>query len=115
MSEMRTETDSFGPLEVPADKLFGAQTARSLINFPIGTETMPEPLIRALGIVKRSAALANKRLDNLEPELADAIAQAALEVAEGKLNDHFPLSVWQTGSGTQSNMNTNEVVSNRAI
>jgi fumarate hydratase class II len=112
---MRTETDSFGPLSVPADKLFGAQTARSLINFPIGTETMPQPLIRALGIVKRSAALANKRLDNLEDTLADAIAQAALEVAEGKLDDHFPLSVWQTGSGTQSNMNTNEVVSNRAI
>ncbi|WP_300531485.1 class II fumarate hydratase [Maricaulis sp.] len=115
MSEMRTETDSFGPLEVPAEKLFGAQTARSLINFPIGTETMPVALIRALGIVKRSAALANKRLDNLEPELADAIVTAATEVAEGQWNDHFPLSVWQTGSGTQSNMNTNEVVSNRAI
>ncbi|WP_300555749.1 class II fumarate hydratase [Maricaulis sp.] len=115
MSEMRTETDSFGPLEVPAEKLFGAQTARSLINFPIGTETMPFALIRALGIVKRSAALANKRLDNLEPELADAIVTAATEVAEGQWNDHFPLSVWQTGSGTQSNMNTNEVVSNRAI
>ena len=115
MSEMRTETDSFGPLDVPADKLFGAQTARSLINFPIGTETMPKPLIRALGIVKRSAALANRKLDNLEPEYAEAIAQAALEVAEGKWDDHFPLSVWQTGSGTQSNMNTNEVVSNRAI
>ncbi|MHA6287190.1 class II fumarate hydratase [Maricaulis sp. CAU 1757] len=115
MSDKRTETDSFGPLEVPADKLYGAQTARSLINFPIGTETMPVPLIRALGIVKRSAALTNKQLGNLEPELADAIAAAALEVAEGKWNDHFPLSVWQTGSGTQSNMNTNEVVSNRAI
>ena len=115
MSEMRTETDSFGPLEVPAEKLFGAQTARSLINFPIGTETMPFALIRALGIVKRSAALANQRLDNLEPELADAIVAAATEVAEGQWNDHFPLSVWQTGSGTQSNMNTNEVVSNRAI
>ena len=115
MSEMRTETDSFGPLEVPAEKLFGAQTARSLINFPIGTETMPVALIRALGIVKRSAALANKRLDNLEPDLADAIVTAATEVAEGQWNDHFPLSVWQTGSGTQSNMNTNEVVSNRAI
>jgi fumarate hydratase class II len=115
MSEMRTETDSFGPLEVPAEKLFGAQTARSLINFPIGTETMPVALIRALGIVKRSAALANQRLDNLEPDLADAFVTAATEVAEGKWNDHFPLSVWQTGSGTQSNMNTNEVVSNRAI
>ena len=115
MSEMRTETDSFGPLQVPADKLFGAQTARSLINFPIGTETMPVPLIRALGIVKRSAALTNKQMDNLEPQLADAIVTAATEVAEGKLTDHFPLSIWQTGSGTQSNMNTNEVVSNRAI
>lgn len=115
MSEMRTETDSFGPLEVPSEKLFGAQTARSLINFPIGVETMPVPLIRALGIVKRSAALANKKLGNMEAREADAIAAAALEVAEGKWNDHFPLSVWQTGSGTQSNMNTNEVVSNRAI
>ena len=115
MSEMRTETDSFGPLEVPADKLFGAQTARSLINFPIGVETMPVPLIRALGIVKRSAALANKKMGNMDTREADAIAAAALEVAEGKLNSHFPLSVWQTGSGTQSNMNTNEVVSNRAI
>lgn len=115
MSEMRTETDSFGPLEVPSEKLFGAQTARSLINFPIGTETMPVPLIRALGVVKRSAALANKKLGNMEAREADAIAAAALEVAEGKWNDHFPLSVWQTGSGTQSNMNTNEVVSNRAI
>jgi fumarate hydratase class II len=115
MRETRTETDSFGPLEVPDEKLWGAQTARSLINFPIGTETMPKPLIRALGIVKYSAARANQRLDNLEPRLADAISRAALEVAEGKLDDHFPLSVWQTGSGTQSNMNTNEVVSNRAI
>lgn len=115
MSEMRTESDSFGPLEVPADKLFGAQTARSLINFPIGIETLPVPLIRALGVVKRCAAIANLRLDTIEPELSDAIAQAAQEVAEGKLNDHFPLSVWQTGSGTQSNMNANEVVSNRAI
>ncbi|WP_420433470.1 class II fumarate hydratase [Hyphobacterium sp.] len=115
MSETRTETDSFGPLEVPADKLYGAQSARSLINFPIGEETMPAPMVRALGIIKRSAARVNKSLGNLEPELADAIAQAAGEVAEGKWNDHFPLSVWQTGSGTQSNMNTNEVVSNRAI
>ena len=115
MSATRTETDSFGPLEVPADRYYGAQTARSLINFPIGTERQPKPVIRALGIIKRCAALANLRLDNLEPELARAIAAAALEVAEGKLDDHFPLSVWQTGSGTQSNMNANEVVSNRAI
>ena len=115
MSETRTETDSFGPLEVPNDKLYGAQSARSLINFAIGEETMPAPMIRALGIIKRSAARVNRSLGNLEPELADAIEQAAGEVAEGKWNDHFPLSVWQTGSGTQSNMNTNEVVSNRAI
>jgi fumarate hydratase class II len=115
MTEMRVETDSFGPLEVPADKLWGAQTARSLINFKIGGQTQPLPLIRALGIVKHCAAKANMALDNMEPELGEAIAAAALEVAEGKLNDHFPLVVWQTGSGTQSNMNSNEVVSNRAI
>jgi fumarate hydratase class II len=112
--KMRTETDSFGPLEVPVEMYFGAQTARSLINFPIGEETMPAPMIRALGIIKRSAALANKKLSNLDDEIADAIASAALEVAENKLDDHFPLSVWQTGSGTQSNMNSNEVISNRA-
>ncbi len=111
----RTETDSFGPLEVPADKYWGAQTQRSLGNFKIGTETMPAPLIRALGIVKRSAALANKSLDNLEPHLAQAIVQAADEVVSGALDSHFPLVVWQTGSGTQSNMNANEVISNRAI
>ncbi|MEM9669449.1 MAG: class II fumarate hydratase [Pseudomonadota bacterium] len=115
MIETRTETDSFGPLEVPADRYFGAQTARSLINFPIGNETMPAAVIRALGIIKRSAALANRRMDNIEADIADAIVQAASEVAENKLDDHFPLSVWQTGSGTQSNMNSNEVVSNRAI
>jgi len=115
MSDMRTETDSFGPLEVPADKYYGAQTARSLINFPIGEEIMPAPLIRALGIVKRSAALSNKQLGNLDTKRANAIAKAAKEVAEGKLNDNFPLSVWQTGSGTQSNMNANEVIANRAI
>ncbi|MEL6112046.1 MAG: class II fumarate hydratase [Pseudomonadota bacterium] len=111
----RTETDSFGPLQVPADKYYGAQSARSLINFDIGTETMPVPLVRALGIVKMAAAKANMALDNIDPHRGDAIARAAQEVAEGKLNDHFPLSVWQTGSGTQSNMNTNEVVANRAI
>jgi len=115
MTKMRTETDSFGPLEVPADKYYGAQTARSLINFPIGIETMPASLIRALGIVKRSAALTNKSLKNLDAKRANAIARAAKEVAEGKLDDNFPLSVWQTGSGTQSNMNANEVISNRAI
>ena len=115
MSEMRVETDSFGPLEVPADKLWGAQTARSLMNFKIGGQTQPLPLIRALGVVKHCAAKANMALDNIETEVGEAIAAAALEVAEGKLNDHFPLVVWQTGSGTQSNMNANEVVSNRAI
>jgi len=115
MAKTRIESDSFGELSVPADKYYGAQSARSLINFPIGVETMPVPLIRALGVVKRSAARANMALDNLEPKLGEAIAEAAGEVAEGKLNGHFPLSVWQTGSGTQSNMNTNEVVSNRAI
>ncbi|WP_306017568.1 class II fumarate hydratase [Oceanicaulis sp. MMSF_3324] len=115
MTEMRVETDSFGPLEVPSDKLWGAQTARSLKNFKIGGQTQPLPLVRALGVVKHCAAKANMSLDNLEPKLGDAIAAAALEVAEGKLNDHFPLVVWQTGSGTQSNMNANEVISNRAI
>lgn len=111
----RTESDSFGKLKVPADKYYGAQTARSLINFPIGIETMSPALIRALGIIKRSAALANKKAKNLDAKTCKAIVAAASEVAEGKLNDNFPLSVWQTGSGTQSNMNTNEVISNRAI
>nr|WP_321483352.1 class II fumarate hydratase [uncultured Cohaesibacter sp.] len=115
MSNVRVETDSFGPLEVPANKYYGAQTARSLINFPIGEETMPAPIVRALGIIKLSAARANLALDNMEPKIGSAIISAAEEVAEGKLNDHFPLSVWQTGSGTQSNMNANEVISNRAI
>ncbi len=115
MTTTRIESDSFGKLKVPADKYYGAQTARSLINFPIGIETMPPSMIRALGIIKRSAALANKKAKNLDAKTCKAIVQAASEVAEGKLNDHFPLSVWQTGSGTQSNMNTNEVVSNRAI
>ena len=96
--------------------MWGAQTQRSLGNFKIGTETMPLPLVRALGIVKMSAAKANMALDNLESDIGDAIVQAAEEVAEGKLNGHFPLVVWQTGSGTQSNMNSNEkVISNRAI
>ena len=111
----RTESDSFGKLKVPSDKYYGAQTARSLINFPIGIETMPPALIRALGIIKMSAAKANKSLQNLDAKRANAIVRAAKEVAEGKLDDNFPLSVWQTGSGTQSNMNANEVISNRAI
>ena len=115
MTQSRTETDSFGPLEVPADKYWGAQTQRSLGNFKIGEETMPEPMIRALGIVKMAAAKANISLDNLESDIGQAIVSAATEVANGKLNNHFPLVVWQTGSGTQSNMNANEVISNRAI
>lgn len=114
-THIRKETDSFGPLEVPADKYWGAQTQRSLGNFKIGTEKMPLPLVRALGIAKMSAAQANMALDNLPSDIGEAIVNAAAEVAEGKLNDHFPLVIWQTGSGTQSNMNANEVISNRAI
>jgi len=115
MSVTRTETDSFGPLEVPSDKYWGAQTQRSLGNFKIGDETLPSPLVRALGIVKYCAARTNIALGTIDEKLAKVIAAAALEVAEGKLDDNFPLVVWQTGSGTQSNMNANEVVSNRAI
>ena len=115
MTATRTETDSFGPLEVPEDKYWGAQTQRSLGNFKIGNETMPLPLIRALGIVKMAAAKANMELDNLDTEIGEAIVKAATEVANGALDDHFPLVVWQTGSGTQTNMNANEVISNRAI
>tara|TARA_R110000803_G_scaffold41461_4_gene89123 strand:+ start:30589 stop:31983 length:1395 start_codon:yes stop_codon:yes gene_type:complete len=111
----RIESDSFGELKVPKDKLYGAQTARSLINFPIGDETMPKPLIRALGMVKRAAAQVNMDLGLLDADIADAIIAAAEEVMAGQLDEHFPLSVWQTGSGTQSNMNCNEVISNRAI
>ncbi len=115
MAELRTETDTFGPLEVPADKLWGAQTARSLKNFPIGDERMPLPMIRALGLVKQCAAKANEKLGVLGGDIAGAIIEAAQDVIDGKLNDHFPLVVWQTGSGTQSNMNANEVIANRAI
>jgi len=115
MASYRLENDSFGELKVPADKYYGAQTARSLINFAIGVETMPKPLIRALGIVKQAAAQVNMEQGLLDASLAQAIIQAAEEVITGQLDSHFPLSVWQTGSGTQSNMNTNEVISNRAI
>jgi len=115
MKKTRIETDSFGPLEVPIEKYWGAQTQRSLENFKIGGETMPQPLVRALGIVKLAAAKTNMKLGHLEQEIGDAIVLAAQEVTEGKWNDHFPLVVWQTGSGTQSNMNANEVISNRAI
>jgi fumarate hydratase class II len=111
----RTETDSFGPIQVEADKYWGAQAQRSLQNFKIGEEKMPAPIVRALGIVKRAAAETNMELGVLKPEIGDTVVKAAQEVIEGKLNAHFPLSVWQTGSGTQSNMNANEVISNRAI
>jgi len=115
MSETRTETDSFGPLEVPADRYWGAQTQRSLINFPIGWERQPVAIVRALGVIKQGCAEANKELGHLDARRADAIVAAAGEVIAGKLDDHFPLVVWQTGSGTQSNMNANEVIANRAI
>jgi fumarate hydratase class II len=111
----RTETDSFGPIEVPADKYWGAQAERSLGNFKIGWEKQPKSVVRALGIVKRASAEVNMELGKLEPKLGQAIVAAAQEVIEGKLDAHFPLVVWQTGSGTQSNMNANEVISNRAI
>jgi fumarate hydratase class II len=111
----RTETDTFGPIAVEADKYWGAQAQRSLGNFKIGDEKMPKPVVRALGIVKRAAAETNMALGRLDPKLGEAIVAAAQEVIEGKLDAHFPLSVWQTGSGTQSNMNANEVISNRAI
>ena len=115
MTATRTETDSFGPLEVPADKYWGAQTQRSIINFPIGWERQPKPIIRALGVIKKACALVNIAQGDISPELGNAIAAAATEVIEGKFDDNFPLVVWQTGSGTQSNMNANEVISNRAI
>jgi fumarate hydratase, class II len=111
----RTETDTFGPIEVDASKYWGAQAERSLGNFKIGWEKQPKPIIRALGIVKRAAAETNMALGKLDKKLGDVIVKAAQEVIDGKLDDHFPLFVWQTGSGTQSNMNANEVISNRAI
>ncbi|MGE0410347.1 MAG: class II fumarate hydratase [Amphiplicatus sp.] len=115
MTKTRTETDSFGPIEVDASRYWGAQAERSRNNFRIGWEKQPAPIIRALGIVKRAAAETNMALGRLDPKIGEAIVKAAQEVIEGKLDDHFPLVVWQTGSGTQSNMNANEVVSNRAI
>jgi fumarate hydratase, class II len=111
----RTETDTFGPIEVDASKYWGAQAQRSLQNFKIGWEKQPAAIVRALGIVKRAAAETNMALGKLDPKLGDIIIKASQEVIEGKLDDHFPLVVWQTGSGTQSNMNANEVISNRAI
>jgi len=115
MTQTRTETDSFGPLEVPIDKYWGAQTQRSIKNFPIGWERQPLALIRALGVIKKACAQTNMENGKLKPEFGNAIQVAAQEVIDGKLDEHFPLVVWQTGSGTQSNMNANEVIANRAI
>jgi len=115
MTKTRTETDTFGPIEVAADRYWGAQAERSRGNFRIGWEKQPLPIVRALGIVKRAAAEANMELGRLDPKIGEAIVKAAQEVIDGRLDEHFPLVVWQTGSGTQSNMNANEVISNRAI
>ncbi|BCP54403.1 fumarate hydratase class II [Kaistia sp. 32K] len=115
MTTTRIETDTFGPIEVASDRYWGAQAQRSLGNFKIGLEKQPLPIVRALGVIKRAAAEVNAKLGRLDPEISKAIVAAAQEVIDGKLDDHFPLVVWQTGSGTQSNMNANEVVSNRAI
>jgi len=115
MTTIRIETDSFGPLDVPADKYWGAQTQRSIQNFPIGWERQPIAIVRALGVIKKAAAIVNESFGDLEADLSRAIQNAAQEVIEGKFDDNFPLVVWQTGSGTQSNMNANEVISNRAI
>jgi fumarate hydratase class II len=115
MLEYRTETDSMGPIRVPVDRYYGAQTARSLTHFAIGGDTMPRAVVRAFGTLKKAAALTNKALGLLAADKCDLICKAADEVIAGKLDDHFPLRIWQTGSGTQSNMNVNEVISNRAI
>ena len=115
MVKKRIETDSFGPLEVPNDKYWGAQTQRSIMNFPIGWEKQPIAIVRALGVIKKACAQANHDAGKIPSDLANAIMAASDEVIAGKLDDHFPLVVWQTGSGTQSNMNSNEVISNRAI
>ncbi len=115
MTATRTETDSFGPLDVPADKYWGAQTQRSIINFPIGWEKQPTAIVRALGVIKRACAEVNVAQGDLDPALGKVIQAAAQEVIDGRFDDNFPLVVWQTGSGTQTNMNANEVISNRAI
>lgn len=115
MTTTRTETDSFGPLEVPSDKYWGAQTQRSIMNFPIGWEKQPTAIVRALGVIKKACAQANMANGKLDAKLGNAMVEAAGEVVAGKLDDNFPLVVWQTGSGTQSNMNANEVIANRAI
>src|ERR1700737_5191168 len=111
----RTESASMGKIDVPADRYYGAQTARALIHFAIGKDTMPPELIRAFGILKKAAALVNQDLGKLSAEKAALITQAADEVISGKLDEHFPLRVWQTGSGTQTNMNANEATANPAI
>ena len=111
----RIETDSFGQIEVEASRYWGAQTQRSLLNFPIGIESMPLPIIHAIGLVKAAAAKTNIALGVLDSTIGDAIVEAATEVSNGQHDDHFPLVVWQTGSGTQTNMNANEVIANRAI
>ncbi len=113
-AKTRTESDAFGPLEIPADKLWGAQTQRSLHNFRIGSERMPIEIVRALGLIKRAAAEVNRDLGSLDRRRAGAIIAAAQDIADGKLDAHFPLLVWQTGSGTQTNMNVNEVIANAA-
>ena len=113
--EMRIEEDTMGSLEVPADRYYGCQTARSLINFDIGDDLMPRGVVRGFGILKQAAARTNKQLGALDAEIADLIIAAAEEVIDGSLDGHFPLRIWQTGSGTQSNMNSNEVIANRAI
>ena len=115
MSAKRVETDSMGPIEVPSDKYWGAQTARSLVHFPIGDDTMPRPLLRAIGILKEASAMVNAELGALDEHLTELIVEASREVVDGELDSHFPLSIWQTGSGTQTNMNANEVIANRAI
>ena len=115
MTKTRTETDTFGPIEVDTSRYWGAQAQRSLGNFKIGWERQPLPVVRALGIIKRAAAETNMALGGLDKTIGQTIVAAAQEVIDGKLDEHFPLAVWQTGSGTQSNMNANEVISNRAI
>ena len=115
MTSSRTESDSFGNIDVASDKYWGAQTQRSLQNFKIGTETMPKPLITAFGILKLAAARVNMQLGVLDKAIGEKVISAAQELIDGKLDGNFPLVVWQTGSGTQTNMNINEVISNRAI
>jgi len=115
MEDHRIETDSFGEIQVPGNRYWGAQTQRSLLNFPIGWERQPLEIIKALGVIKHACALTSIEFGLLDSKTGEAIARAAMEVADGRLNDEFPLSVWQTGSGTQSNMNANEVIANRAI